>query len=89
MKSLRSKLFPELTRFSTADERRQAWKNAQAKLIRKPLYWSAGLFIIVADLVFVFSLPALGIPMTERGIWRGIALLVVILCGSLLGFLFH
>ncbi len=80
-------LFPELTRFSTQDERRAAWQVAVRRVEKRWQYWLIVTLIVVADIVLTFSVPRLGVPMAHRGTVRG-AMTVAAMAACCTAFLF-
>ncbi len=52
--SLKARIFPELTRFHSGEERRAAWDHALGDVLRRPLFYLF-LFMIVCCLAYGMS----------------------------------
>ncbi len=89
MLSVKTILFPELTRFPTRVARKHAWRRAEYAILRQPLSWVLSIAILAAFGIIVFSLPTLGIPLEWRGRVRGIMLLLLVLSPAAIPFFFR
>ncbi len=76
MLSVKTILFPELTRFPTRAARKHAWKRAEKAILRRPLWWVLMIAALTAFGIIAFSLATLGIPLEWRGRVRGIMMLL-------------
>ena len=74
---LYASLFPELSRFADRSERRVAWRRATSEATSRPSFWLAALVLIALDATVVFSLPPLGVPISQRANVRLLSLIVV------------
>ena len=73
---LYARLFPDLSRFADRSERRVAWRRAASETTSRPSFLLAVLVLIVLDATVVFSLPSLGVPVSQRGTIRGLTFIV-------------
>ncbi len=77
MYRLWASLFPDLRRFVDRSERRGAWRRATNETTRRPSYLLTAVALIALGGTVVFSLPRLGIPMSQRGTIRGLSMIVM------------
>ena len=86
---VRVMLFPELARFESTNQQRDAWKRAELAVVRRPAYWISAIIILLVFTWIVFSLRSWGVPMSMRGAIRGTLLILVVLAAMALGWTFR
>ena len=89
IKRIKVMLFPELARFESTNQQRDAWTRSQRSVSRRPLYWIPCTLLVIVHLWIVFSLPDWGVPTSRRGWIRGLLLVLWILILTALGLAFR
>lgn len=79
LRRLKVALFPELARFESARQQRDAWALAELAIIRQPWFWISGTIIMLVYLWIIFPLRSWGVPMSMRGGIRGALLILAVL----------
>ncbi len=82
-------LFPELARFESTNQQRDAWNRAELAVVRRPAYWISGTIIVLVYVWVIFSLRSWGVPMSNRGVIRGTLLILMVLAVMALGWAFR
>ena len=89
LRRLKVLLFPELARFESTNQKRDAWEVAELAVVRRPAYWISAIIIMLVDIWIVFSLHSWGVPMSRRGAIRGTLLILAVLATMALGWTFR